>query len=120
MHPLTWLADVGLHASLLADALAIGCHGHHGQLPAAEYLVATAAHTDTDYDDSFTLTRAHADEHAPASGGHADVGVSGAAATDAAGPAPKQGPQFLPWHNFMALCLRHGLPLNDLWIIAGR
>ena len=26
-----------------------GCHGHHGQVPAAEYLVTTAAHTvDTD------------------------------------------------------------------------
>lgn len=62
-----------------------GSHGHHGQLPAAEYLVATAAHT----------------ECAP--------GEEGAG-----------GVRFLPWHDFMALCLKHGLPLNDVWIMAGR
>lgn len=66
----------------LPTCLPAASHGHHGQLPAAEYLVATAAHSES----------------------HESGGT----------------PRFLPWHDFMALCLEWGLPLNDVWLIAGR
>lgn len=56
-----------------------GCHGHHGQLPAGEYLVTTSAHTS----------------------------------------GPDGQPHFLPWLQFLRLCLEFGLPLNDTWIIRG-
>lgn len=57
-----------------------GCHGHHGQLPAGEYLVTTSAHT-----------------------------------TSSSGQ-----PSFLPWQDFLNVCLEWNLPLNDTWIIPGR
>lgn len=59
---------------------AAGCHGHHGQIPAGEYLVATAAHT---------------------------RGTDGA-------------PRFLPWVEFLDMCLQLQLPVNDTWLIAGQ